>query len=1033
MIAIVELTKEGGPLTKRITLDADGSLHSDGSTCVMSNGIARRVALSTLDAFADRITGLSPSQAIALGSLRSDLPDEVLVVTKDQLSKMNGSAGSNTIARTADHIAYAPGRPALALIDIDTKGMPDKVCARVHELGGFWLALISVVPELATVAHVTRRSTSTGISRTDTGEILTGSNGMHVFVLIQEGAEVERFLRTLHDRCWLHGLGWMMVGAGGQLLERSLVDRMVYAPERLVFEGPPVLGNPLVQDKALRRATAKDGLPLDTLTACPPLRIVEQANLDSLRAQDSARLAPDRAKSRETFITGQVARLAKRAAIAPEAARRVIERQCEGVLRSEVVLPFDSEDLRECTVADVLADPERFEGSTLADPLEGVVYGRGKAKIMRRADGAPWINSFAHGQTVYELRHSAESIRNILDTTADDLQVETFTRLMATADVADHEREQLGDRVASRTRIGKRTIKKGIEAETAKRDSQAKREMAERRIAERRDPRPQVPAPLMDAPWLPQMDALNDVLSASTAAEPPMRDLGGFVTQVRLRSAPNMHALTTAGANEGEAGHSRLPAPESPLLTRLDEVGLSELIERYIDYTDVTGRSVHLAAPFVRHYLDRSDGALPLVTSVATLPMVLPNGAILSGRGLDRDRGIVFRVPPEVQAYIPEAKTCTPTAVAEAMRFLIEEWLIDVATDYAGKCQVICAAATLLERHLLPERPAFFIQAGQRGGGKTTVAHMISHAALGTRAAAAAWSPADEERRKSLFAYLSEGVPLICWDNIPRGLAISCPSIEKCLTAATYTDRILGASESRTVSSTAVHLFTGNNIGPRGDMASRSLCIRLSVDRTDPENRSFKHPDPLAWTDAHRGEILGAIYTILLGNPRLFAAEVAQAETRFKLWWHLAGSAIENAARQHSAHVEALTFDQSKDCPPHPISFQTLFREGEAEEEQTSSLGTVLETVRSKWPSGFKASDVAIYAATADEGAFEFKAALEQASGKALKVITPTSVTWRLKAIVDAPVTMGSKTMVLRLVPSSSGHGGDFSVKEISR
>ena len=66
-----------------------------------------------------------------------------------------------------------------------------------------------------------------------------------------------------------------------------------------------------------------------------------------------------------------------------------------------------------------------------------------------------------------------------------------------------------------------------------------------------------------------------------------------------------------------------------------------------------------------------------------------------------------------------------------------------------------------------------------------------------------------------------------------------------------------------------IHLFTGNNIGAEGDLASRSLHIRLDVDRADPENREFKHPDPVGWTENHRGEILAALYTILLGNPQL--------------------------------------------------------------------------------------------------------------------------------------------------------------------
>ena len=65
-----------------------------------------------------------------------------------------------------------------------------------------------------------------------------------------------------------------------------------------------------------------------------------------------------------------------------------------------------------------------------------------------------------------------------------------------------------------------------------------------------------------------------------------------------------------------------------------------------------------------------------------------------------------------------------------------------------------------------------------------------------------------------------------------------------------------------------IHLFTGNNVGPKGDLASRSLQVRLDVDRVDPENRPFTHPDPIGWTGAP-GRNPDALYTILLGNPAL--------------------------------------------------------------------------------------------------------------------------------------------------------------------
>jgi hypothetical protein len=572
------------------------------------------------------------------------------------------------------------------------------------------------VPALATAGRITRRSTSAGLSRADTGEALPGSNNMHVYLEVQDGADVERFLRTLHDRCWLAGFGWHIVGAGGQLLERSIVDRMVYAAERLVFEGPPVLIAPLLQDQASRQPRVDEGPAIDTRTTCLPLRIVETESLKSLKARSAQALAPERATAREGYVAEQSARLAERLDITGLEARRIVERQCDGVLLPDVVLPFDDEaELEGCTVGDVLTNPSRFVGATLADPLEGVNYGRTKAKIMRRADGTMWIHSFAHGRTTYELRYDARAVTATVQNAAKSQVADTFVKVALASALDADELETLRNLTASLAGVGKRAIDAMLKAARGQHEARTQQDAHDRRVADRRDPRPQIPAPAEDAPWLPQMQVLNDVLGRSEAAEPPMRDIDGVVTQVRTRRVPNMHALTSQGANEGESGETQQPATEQPLLTRLNETHLAELIEHHIDYVDGTGKSVHLAASFVKHFHTRDDDALPIVTAIATLPLVLPNGAILAERGLDRQRGIVFRVPPDVMALLPAPEDCTPDAVAAAMRFLTDEWLVDVAADYAGKCILLAAALTIIERSLLPERPAWFVTAGRRG------------------------------------------------------------------------------------------------------------------------------------------------------------------------------------------------------------------------------------------------------------------------------------------------------------------------------
>ena len=285
------------------------------------------------------------------------------------------------------------------------------------------------------------------------------------------------------------------------------------------------------------------------------------------------------------------------------------------------------------------------------------------------------------------------------------------------------------------------------------------------------------------------------------------------------------------------------------------------------------------------------------MTAYATAPIVLADGNLLAPEGLDRERGIQFLIQDELRAVIPQDQDCTPERVKAAMEFLCDEWLVDVATDYVGKATIIAAALTLIERSLLPDRPCFFITAGRRGNGKTTTIIMLIVAVTGGRPAAAAWSSNEEERRKALMSYFLQGVPYILWDNIPRGMQISCPHIEKSCTAAYYSDRKLGVSEMVCTAASTIHFFTGNNIRARGDLASRSLHIRLDVDRVDPENRAFKHPDPIGWTENHRAEILAALYTILLGNPQLKASRDAEGKTRFKMWWRLVGSAVENAAK----------------------------------------------------------------------------------------------------------------------------------------
>jgi hypothetical protein len=226
----------------------------------------------------------------------------------------------------------------------------------------------------------------------------------------RDGSDAERFLNTLHDRCWLHGLGWIKLGAAGQMLERSIIDRSVSAPERLVFEGAPIVKKPLKQHEKSRRPVVYDGDILDTLVACPPLTPGEQKTVAKLKAEARTRIKPQAEKVEAAYVEKNAQEIVERTGISKEAAVQQVRSRCRGVLQADAVLEFVDKDLEGCTVGDVLADPERFDGRVLADPIEGVSYGCTTAMVMRRrSDGQPWIKSFAHGGMSFTLESSADA------------------------------------------------------------------------------------------------------------------------------------------------------------------------------------------------------------------------------------------------------------------------------------------------------------------------------------------------------------------------------------------------------------------------------------------------------------------------------------------------------------------------------------------------------------------------------------------------------------------------------------------------
>jgi len=859
---ITLITKRDVPslMSKRISLTNDGKLHSDGSKCLMVTGTAERAFAGKASDFARIIASCRSDQAIALGALNADLPESVTVTTPNRPDKHPGA-----ITRSRSWIDYRPGVPAWCLIDFDTKGMPKEVSDRINAAGGMWKALLRVAPELENAARVSRASTSAGLYRSDTCEPIAGSNGMHHYVFVQDGGDVERFLKDLHDRCWLHGFGWHLIGGAGQLLDRSIVDRMVGFGERLCFEGAPLIVEPLVQDQAKRALEAVEGDTIDTARAVPRLTEYERHRVNEAKAASAKALGKSAGEVRNKHDKELAEKISTKSGTPVTTALRLVQARHRGVLYPDVELEFDH--LGVVKVGAVLADPDRYVDETLADPMEGVDYGRCKAMVMRGDDGALFIHSFAHGRCIYHLRHDLRSATAAFEQIADG-GLDDAMAIFAQADLEDDEVDGFAKFVAEKTKAGIRPVRARFKKERAEREANARKASMEAKA----DGRMIRPRPEHDGELSPEVTFLDGLLANDSSEEPPMRNASGALVRVEEKQPWALHQLTCDGANANEEPTGAMKPPTEPVLVELTPTCVELLVERYVRWIKYKKSGecyfAALPMPFIKAIMEYPSSAVPIVRAINTSPLITASGDLIDGAGLDRATGLFHRIDPVLRACLPAGKP-TEEEIKQSLTFLLDEWLVDVALDGAGKCVAIMLALTVLERALLPERPAFFVTAGQRGGGKTTLISMIIAATLGRRPAAAAWSENAEERKKALFSYLRQSVAVLVWDNIARGTTITCPHIEAALTASEISDRVLGVSRVETVSASTVHILTGNSIAPRGDMASRSFVVSLIVDRPDPENRSFTHADPFAWTQTNRAKILRALSVVSCNAPRV--------------------------------------------------------------------------------------------------------------------------------------------------------------------
>jgi hypothetical protein len=119
----------------------------------------------------------------------------------------------------------------------------------------------------------------------------------------------------------------------------------------------------------------------------------------------------------------------------------------------------------------------------------------------------------------------------------------------------------------------------------------------------------------------------------------------------------------------------------------------------------------------------------------------------------------------------------------------------------------------------------------------------------------------------------------------------------KAVTGPIHRGRLLGFSRTGEWPVNCTWAATANNPRLNGEAAGRVARIRLDAGVEFPGQRTgFRHPDLLAWVQAHRAELVAAVLTI--GRAWIVAGRPPWTETRlggFEAWGEVIGGVLRHA------------------------------------------------------------------------------------------------------------------------------------------
>ncbi len=329
------------------------------------------------------------------GPCQYALPTNTYIGTSVPLALKNRMQ-LGAVHRGAEVMRFEAGVPAVITFDHDPSPRAAYACEKPNDL---WQLMEKLFPDaFSRAAHVGYVSSSSYIYLPD-GTEYSGPKGHHTAFAVENAEDVPRFCEALFRRLWLNGYGHIFITRSGTLLARTLFDSKVMEAQQPLFAGGAHCEDGMEQRRPAPFIVAGGYVRTTAIGTLSPKETTKYLHLVDKAKRVSA---PEAESIRGEYVRSEIQRLVAKGMNEQHAYRMIASRIADTLIGDDVLIFAEHGRI---TVADVLADPSKYDECNLHDPVEPE-YGSAQTAIFfaNEATRNPIVYSHAHGGRKFRLR-----------------------------------------------------------------------------------------------------------------------------------------------------------------------------------------------------------------------------------------------------------------------------------------------------------------------------------------------------------------------------------------------------------------------------------------------------------------------------------------------------------------------------------------------------------------------------------------------------------------------------------------------------